>query len=132
VGSHMVRRVGARCRKVVHSPGRCLGSVVLGPPALTFSDGPEQGQGVGGGVGLVVGPDEPGQPVRADDAGGHPFDVRGKYPGGVEDLADDGGPVGLVLPQCFARPIAGDQDAAAVKETYQLKSVDDDFFDDTE
>ena len=38
------------------------------------------GSGVGGRVGLVVGPDEPGQPVRAEHGGGHPFDVGVSIP----------------------------------------------------
>ena len=107
------RRVGAGCRTVVHRLSRSLCPLVLGPPALPFGDGAEQGEGVAGGVGLLIGPDEAGQTVRAEHGGGHPFDLGGDDAGGVEGFADDSGAVGFVFGEGLAGPVAGDEDAAA-------------------
>jgi hypothetical protein len=85
----------------------------LGPPALPFGDGAEQGEGVAGGVGLLIGPDEAGQTVRAEHGGGHPFDLGGDDAGGVEGFADDSGAVGFVFGEGLAGPVAGDEDATA-------------------
>ena len=114
VGSRRVGWVGSNCRTVVHSPShRCLGLVVLRPPLLSFADGAEEHERVCGGVGFVVGPDEPGQPVRTEYAGGHSFDVGGEHPGRIQRFTDDGGSVGFVPGEGLAGPVAGDQDAAA-------------------
>jgi hypothetical protein len=80
---------------------------------VPFGDGAEEGEGVAGRVGLLVGPDEPGQPVAAEHIGRHPRYVGREHAGGVEGLADDGGPVGSVLSEGLAGPVPGDEDAPA-------------------
>ena len=80
---------------------------------MLFGDGVQDHGAVGEGVGLGVGPDEPGQPVGGGDVGGHRFDLGSDDAGGREGFADDGGPVGAVAGERFAGPLPGDQDAAA-------------------
>ena len=56
-----------------------------------------------------------GSPSGREHVGGHPFDLGGEHAGRVEGFADDGGPVGPVLGEGLAGPLAGDQDAAAAE-----------------
>ena len=42
----------------------------------------------------------------------HPCGFGWGHAGGLKEFADDGGAVGLVLAERFARPASGDQDAA--------------------
>jgi hypothetical protein len=105
----------ADCRKTVHSlnRGSGLGLVVLCAPALSFGDCPYEHQSVGDGVGAFVGPHVAGEPVWAEDVGGHPFQVGRGHAGGVQCFTDDRGPVGSVFGQGLAGPVAGDQDTTA-------------------
>lgn len=100
------------CRTAVHSLFRGL---VLGAPAVPFSDGGEEDAGVGVRVGFGVGPEEPGLPVRGQRVGGEPFDLGGEDACGEEGLPDDVGTVGLVAGQRFTGPLPGDEDASAAE-----------------
>jgi hypothetical protein len=92
-----------------------LGVLVLGAPPVRFPDGGHHYPDVVPVDHRDVGPHEPGEAVFGEGVGGHAVRVRGCDAGGLEDLADHGGPVGLVLGQGLAGPGAGDLDAAAAE-----------------
>ena len=107
---------GVGCRTVVHSPSRGLGLVVLGAPALPFGDGARAAPGCRwwGRVGrrsTRTGAARPGRARRRPSVRSRGRRCRPRQQG----FADDGGPVGPVLGEGLAGPLAGDQDAAAAE-----------------
>jgi hypothetical protein len=92
--------------------GGLFGGVVLGAPAAAFHDGGDEDFGVVGSGDRQVVPDEAGLSVLMKDVDGEPVRFGGVDAGGLQDLADDGGPVGAVLGQGLAGPFSGDQDPA--------------------
>jgi hypothetical protein len=76
------------------------------------------------GSGAFVGPHVAGEPVWAEDVGGHPFQVGRGHAGGLQCFTDDRGPVGSVFGQGLAGPVAGDQDTtAADAEVFSIMSL---------
>ena len=97
-----------------------LGVLVLGAPALPFTDGVEDHGHVGVVVGSGVGPGEPRGPVEQGDRRGHPVQVGSVDPGGQQGFSHDSSPVGLVLGDGLAGPEPGGQDAAAEAEVFAV------------
>ncbi|MDQ1537522.1 MAG: hypothetical protein QOE58_1915 [Actinomycetota bacterium] len=100
----VVRGVVGGCRTVVHRgsvalEGGFFGGVVLRAPAPSFHDRGHQDVGVVGFGGRQVVPDKPGFAVVVQDVNAEPVCFGCLDPGGVEDLADNGGSVGAVLGQ---------------------------------
>ncbi len=84
-------------------------------PALLLGDGAHDDVDVVGVVGGHVLPHEPASAVVGEHVGGPAVPIRGRDPGGFEDLADDLGPVRLVLGEGLAGPVPADLDAAAAE-----------------